>query len=175
MNISNKEVEIIVFNINSKALISMEKQKWFLDEILTKSLTILSDELQLSESSEDESDINISHQSCAKIYIQPPVNLFWDKSDFDSGNEEEPAINNLSGDQLLAPGSLKVKQLRIVKELSITSQMLSSYSKSELPSSLSLSSSSSSGENCKPKQKKRRYEKKKSTYPSKDTEKPSKR
>ena len=135
--------------------------------------------LQVSERSEDESDIDILHQGCAKIYIQPPVDPFGDNSDVDSGNEEEPNTNNFSGNQLLAPASLEIKRLGKAKKLSITSEMFSSNYKSELPSSSSSSSSSSSlsssssGENRNPKQKKRSYEKDEPTYSSKDTGKPS--
>ena len=106
-------------------------------------------------------------KSCTKIYIQPHVDPFGDNSDVDSGNEEEPTINNLSRNQLLAPASLEVQQLGKAKKLSITSEILSNKNESELPSS-------SSGENRNPKQKKKRYEKEESTYHSKDTEKLSK-
>ena len=165
VNVLNKEVEIIVFDINSQTLRNMEKQKTFPD--LNEVFNYL-DERQISKSSEDESDIDISHQSCEKVYIQP---LLGDKIDVDSGNEEDPTINNLCGDQLLAPASLKIEQLGKSKKLSITNQMLANNNKSESPSL----SSSSSGENHDPKQKRRQYEKKESTYPSKDTENPSKR
>ena len=78
MNILNKEVEIAVFNINGKAGISMEKQEKIMN--LDEALHYL-DGLQVSERAEDESDIDISHQSCAKIYIQPLVYPFGDNSD----------------------------------------------------------------------------------------------
>ena len=63
MNILNKEVEIVVFNINRKAGISMEKQEKIMN--LDEALNYL-DGLQVSERSEDESDIDISHQELCK-------------------------------------------------------------------------------------------------------------
>ena len=58
-NVLNKEVEIIVFDINSEKLRSMEKQNTFLD--LDEALNSR-DERQISKSSEDESDIDITSE-----------------------------------------------------------------------------------------------------------------
>lgn len=67
MNILNKEVKTVFFNLNSKASISMEKQKIInLDEELN-----CLDKLQVSERSDDASGIDILHQKGANIYIQP--------------------------------------------------------------------------------------------------------
>ena len=58
-NVLNKEVEIIVFDINSEKLRSMEKQNTFLD--LDEALNSR-EERQISKSSEDESDIDITSE-----------------------------------------------------------------------------------------------------------------
>ena len=58
-NVLNKEVEIIVFDINSEKLRSMEKQNTFLD--LDEALNSR-EERQISKSSEDESDIGITSE-----------------------------------------------------------------------------------------------------------------
>ena len=89
MNILKKEVETVVFIINSKA-----------DGDGKNKAPNYLDELQASGKSDDESDIDISHQGCAKIYTQPQADPFWDNSDVDSVNEEKLTINNLSGNQL---------------------------------------------------------------------------
>ena len=110
------------------------------------------------ERSEDESNIDTLHHSCVKTEpfnhsnIQPPVNPFGDNSDVGSGNEEEPFLNKVSSNQLLAAISLEVKQLGKAKKLSITSEMFPNNNESVLPSSLS-------GKNRNAKQKKRRHEK----------------
>ena len=59
VNVLNKEVEIIVFDINSEKLRSMEKQNTFLD--LDEALNSR-EERQISKSSEDESDIDITSE-----------------------------------------------------------------------------------------------------------------
>ena len=58
-NVLNKEVEIIVFDINSQTFRNMEKQKTFPD--LNEVLNYLN-ERQISKSSEDESDIDITSE-----------------------------------------------------------------------------------------------------------------
>ena len=65
MNILSKEVESVIFNIKSKAVISMQKQN---NMNLDKILNYL-DKFQVSEKSENESDIKISYQICAKVYV----------------------------------------------------------------------------------------------------------
>ena len=104
MNILSKEVESVIFNIKSKAVINMQKQN---NMNLDKILNYL-DKFQVSEKSENESDIKISYQICAKVYVQPTVDPFGNNSDADSGNEEEASINNLIGNQLLAVASLEI-------------------------------------------------------------------
>ena len=47
---------------------------------------------------------------------------------FPSRNEKESTINNLSGNQLLVPVSVEVKQLGTAKKLLITSKKISNNS-----------------------------------------------
>ena len=47
-----------------------------------------------------------------KIFTQPPLDSNGNNSDIDSGDEEDASIDNLSGNQLLAPASLVVKDVR---------------------------------------------------------------
>lgn len=72
LNVLSKEVESVIFNINNKAAISMQKEK---NMNLDKILNYL-DKFQVSEKSENESDIRISYQICAKMYVQPTVDPF---------------------------------------------------------------------------------------------------
>ena len=64
-NVLNKEVEIIVFDINSEKLRSMENQNTFLD--LDEALNSR-EERQISKSSEDESDIDITSELWKNIH-----------------------------------------------------------------------------------------------------------
>ena len=57
----------------------------------------------------NDSDLEIEHQDVKKIFTQPPIDSNENNSDIDSGDEEDPSIDNLSGNQLLAPVSLSVK------------------------------------------------------------------
>ena len=66
----------------------------------------------LADGSENDSDLEIKHQDVTKIFIQPPIDSNENNSDVDSGDEEDPSIDNLSGNQLLAPVSLVVKDVK---------------------------------------------------------------
>ena len=76
---------------------------------LAEALQYLED-LEVSDSSEN--DLEIEHQDMTKIFIQPPPDSNGNNSDIDSGDEEDASIDNLSGNQLLAPASLVVKHVR---------------------------------------------------------------
>ena len=76
---------------------------------LAEALQYLED-LEVSDSSEN--DLEIEHQDITKIFIQPPLDSNGNNSDIDSGDEEDASIDNLSGNQLLAPASLVVKDVR---------------------------------------------------------------
>ena len=70
------------------------------------------EDLDISDGSENDSDLEIEHQDVMKIFIQPPIDSNENNSDIDSGDEEDPSIDNLSGNQLLAPVSLVVKDVK---------------------------------------------------------------
>ena len=70
------------------------------------------EDLQVSDGSENDSDLEIEHQDVTKIFIQPPINSNENNSEVDSGEEEDPGIDNLNGNQLLAPVSLVVKDVK---------------------------------------------------------------
>ena len=76
---------------------------------LAEALQYLED-LEVSDSSEN--DLEIEHQDITKIFIQPPLDSNGNNSDIDSGDKEDASIDNLSGNQLLAPASLVVKDVR---------------------------------------------------------------
>ena len=76
---------------------------------LAETLQYLED-LDVSDSSEN--DLEIEHQDITKIFIQPPLVSNGNNSDIDSGDEEDGNIDNLSRNQLLAPASLVVKDVR---------------------------------------------------------------
>ena len=78
---------------------------------LVQALQYLED-LEVSDGSENDSDLEIEHQDVTKIFIQPPIDSNENNSDVDSGDEEDPSIDNLSGNQLLAPVSLVVKDVK---------------------------------------------------------------
>ena len=65
-----------------------------------------------SDGSENDSDLEIEHQDVTKIFIQPPINSSENNSDVDSGDKEDPSIDNLSGNKLLVPVSLVVKDVK---------------------------------------------------------------
>ena len=54
----------------------------------------------------------IERQDVTKIFIQPPIDSNENNSDVNSGDEEDRSTNNLSGNQLLAPVSLVVKDVK---------------------------------------------------------------
>ncbi|CAB4065371.1 unnamed protein product [Lepeophtheirus salmonis] len=59
----------------------------------------------------DDEDLDVKNQNITKVYIQPPINVNECNSDVDSGDEEDPSIVSLSGNQLLAPASFVVKEM----------------------------------------------------------------
>ena len=76
---------------------------------LAEALQYLED-LEVPDSSEN--DLEIEHQDITKIFMQPLLDLNGNNSDIDSGDEEDASIDNLSENQLLAPTSLVVKDVR---------------------------------------------------------------
>ena len=70
------------------------------------------EDLEVSDDSENDSDLEIEHQDLTKIFIQLPIDSNENNSDIDSGDKEDPSIDNLSGNQLLAPVSLVVKDVK---------------------------------------------------------------
>ena len=78
---------------------------------LVQALQCLED-LEVSDGSENDSDLEIQHQNVTKIFIQPPIDSNKNNSDVHSGDEDDPSIDNLSGNQLLAPVSLVVKDVK---------------------------------------------------------------
>ena len=56
--------------------------------------------------------MEIEHQDITKIFIQPPLDSNGNNSDIDSGDKEDASNDNLSGNRLLAPASLVVKDVR---------------------------------------------------------------
>ena len=78
---------------------------------LVEALRYLED-LENSDGSENDSDLEIEHQDLTKIFIQPPIYSNENNSGVDSGDENDPSIDNLSGNQLLAPVSLVVKDVK---------------------------------------------------------------
>ena len=78
---------------------------------LVQALQYLED-LEVSDGSEKDSDLEIEHQDVTKIFIQPAIYSNENNSDVDSVDEEDPSIDNLSGNQFLAPVSLVVKDVK---------------------------------------------------------------
>ena len=70
------------------------------------------EDLEVSDGSENDSDLETEHQDVTKIFIQSPIDSNENNSDVDSGIEEDPSIDNLSGNQLLATVSLMVKDVK---------------------------------------------------------------
>ena len=70
------------------------------------------EDLEVSDGSGNDSDLEIEHQDVTKIFIQPPIDSNENNSDVDSGDEEDPSIDNVSRNQLLAPVSLVVKDVK---------------------------------------------------------------
>ena len=67
---------------------------------LAEGLQYLEDS-KVSDSSENDRDIE--HQDITKFFIQPPLDSNGNNSDINSGDKEDASIDNLSGNQLLAP------------------------------------------------------------------------
>ena len=67
-------------------------------------------DLEVTGDLDSESDIEINHQDYKKIFIQPPVDANGNTSDIDSADEKESGVNNLSGNQLLVPAILELKE-----------------------------------------------------------------
>ena len=78
---------------------------------LVQALQYLED-LQVSDGSENDSDLEIEHQDVTKIFIQPPTDSNENNSGIDSGDNKDPSIDNLSGNQLLAPVPLVIKDVK---------------------------------------------------------------
>ena len=76
---------------------------------LAEALQYLED-LEVSDSSGN--DLEIEHQDITKIFIEPPLDSNGNNGDIDPGDEENASIDNLSRNQLLAPASLVVKDVR---------------------------------------------------------------
>ena len=76
---------------------------------LAEALQYLED-LEVFDSSEN--DLEIEHQDITKILIQTLLDSNGNNSDIDSGDKEDASIDNLSRNQLLAPASLVVKDVR---------------------------------------------------------------
>ena len=70
------------------------------------------EEIEVSDGSENDSDLAIEHQDVLKIFIKPPIDPNENNSDVDSGDEDDASIDNLSGNQLLAPVLLVVKDVK---------------------------------------------------------------
>ena len=68
--------------------------------------------LEIYDDSENDTDLEIEHQDVTKIFIQQPIDSNENNSDVDSGDVEDPSIENLNGNQLLAPVSLVVKDVK---------------------------------------------------------------
>ena len=77
---------------------------------LVKAVQYLED-LEVSDGSENDSDLEIEHQDVSKIFIQASIDSNKNNSDVDSGDQEDSSIDNLSGNQLFAPVSLVVKDV----------------------------------------------------------------
>ena len=70
------------------------------------------EDLEVSDDSENDSDLEIEHQDVTKIFIQLPIDSNENNSEVDSDDEEDPSTDSLSGNQLLAPVSLVVKDVK---------------------------------------------------------------
>ena len=78
---------------------------------LVQALQYLED-LEVCDGSENGSDLEKEHQDVTKIFIQPPIDSNENNSDVDSSDKEDPSIDNLNRNQLLAPVSLVVKDVK---------------------------------------------------------------
>ena len=55
------------------------------------------EDLEISDGLEKDSDLEVEHQDVTEIFIQPPIDSNENNCDVDSGDEEDPSIDNLSG------------------------------------------------------------------------------
>ena len=69
------------------------------------------EDLEVSGDSDSESDIEINQQDQTRIFIQPLIDANRNIGDNDSVNEEDSSVNNLSGNQLLAPAVLELQEI----------------------------------------------------------------
>ena len=53
------------------------------------------EDLEISDGSENDSDLETEHQDVTKIFIQPPIDSNENNSDVDSGDEEDASIQVL--------------------------------------------------------------------------------
>ena len=77
---------------------------------LAEALMYLED-LEVSGDLDSELYIEINHQDCTRIFIEPPVDANGNISNIDSAYEEELSVNNLSGNQLLASAVSELKEV----------------------------------------------------------------
>ena len=69
------------------------------------------EDLEVSGDSDSESNIEINQQDQPRIFIQPLIDANRNIGDNDSVNEEDSSVNNLSGNQLLAPAVLELQEI----------------------------------------------------------------
>ena len=69
------------------------------------------EDLEVSGDSDSESNIEINQQDQTRISIQPLIDANRNIGDNDSVNEEDSSVNNLSGNQLLAPAVLELQEI----------------------------------------------------------------
>ena len=69
------------------------------------------EDLEVSGDSDSESNIEINQQDQTRIFIQPLIDANRNIGDNDSVNEEDSNVNNLSGNQLLAPAVLELQEI----------------------------------------------------------------
>ena len=69
------------------------------------------EDLEVSGDSDSESNIEINQQDQTRIFIQPLIDANRNIGDNDSVNEEDSSVNNLSGNQLLAPAVLELQEI----------------------------------------------------------------
>ena len=108
---------------------------------LAEALMYLED-LQVCGDSDSESDTEINHEHCTRIFIELPVDANGNFSDTDSADEEELSVNNLSGNQLFAPAVLEIKEVgkgdRVsVGQLSNDNTSVENQTASDVPASSS--------------------------------------
>ena len=98
--------------------------------------------LEVSGDSDSESDIEINHQDCTRIFIQPPVDANGNIGDIDSADEKELSVSNLSGNQLLVTAVLELKDVAkggrvLIGQLLIDNTSAENQTASDVPKSSS--------------------------------------